>query len=72
MYRHSNLKLVDLVNHGLDLMNQGEYKKAIDVFEKAIKIDSKHFIPWSNLGLSYLELGDYDKAIEILKHAVQL
>ena len=29
MYRHSNLKFVDLINHGLDLMNMEEYKQAM-------------------------------------------
>ena len=72
MYRHSNLKFVSSINQGLKYFNTGEYQKAIDAFQRAIKIDSKVFVPWSNLGLAYLEQGDYGKAIDALKHAVEL
>lgn len=57
----------------------GEYYKAIEYYELALKFDLKAYgqdnpkvaISRNNLGVVYLKLGQYDKAIEYLELAVQ-
>ena len=57
----------------------GEYYKAIEYYELALKFDLKAYgqdnpkvaINRNNLGVVYLKLGQYDKAIEYLELAVQ-
>ncbi|MCP4370660.1 MAG: TIR domain-containing protein, partial [Deltaproteobacteria bacterium] len=61
-----------LNNLGLAWKAKGEYDKAIEYYEKALKSDLKTFgeehpnvaIYWNNLGMAWYAKGEYDKAID--------
>ena len=44
--------------------------KAIDFFEKAVKVDPNYSEAYNNLGFAYEKLGQFDKAIPFYKKAV--
>jgi len=58
---------------------KGEYDKAIEYYEKALKSDLKNFdenhptvaTSWNNMGLAWKHKGKYDKAIEYLEKALK-
>ena len=58
----------------------GEYKKAIDYFEKALKIDLKAYDEnhpkvatyYNNLGAAWKSLGEYKKAIDYYEKALKI
>ena len=68
----TNEKALKLYYKGIDKSNDGNHKKAIKYFKKAIKIDSVFAFAWDNLGLSYRKLNDYDKAIECYEKSLTL
>ncbi len=43
-------------------LGQGETKKAIEFFDKALKNDDRYFPAWNNRGVALLELEDYKQA----------
>jgi len=57
---------------------KGEYDKAIEYYEKALKSDLKNFdenhptvaTSWNNMGLAWKHKGKYDKAIEYYEKAL--
>ena len=51
---------------------KGEYQKAIDCFEKAIKQEANYPDAYYLLGMSYLGLKNYDKAREKLEYTIRL
>lgn len=64
---------------GLAWGKKGEYDKAIEYFEKALKSDMKNFgeehpnvaTRWNNLGAAWDSKGKYDKAIEYYEKAMK-
>lgn len=48
-------------NYGSMFVAQGTPKKAIELFEKAIKFNKNNKLAYYNLGLAQLEIGDYSK-----------
>lgn len=48
------------------------YKKAIEYFESALKIDDQFAFAWDNLGLCYRKIGNYDKAIEAYNKSIEI
>ena len=60
-----------LIEESMKLLNQadekyraGKLKKAIELYEKAIKVDPDNMEAYSSLALVYKRLGDQDKSIE--------
>ncbi|MCL4216965.1 MAG: tetratricopeptide repeat protein [Candidatus Hydrogenedentes bacterium] len=51
---------------GLTLAMKGELTKALQCFEKAIRLDRKYLAAYHQLGKTYARLGDYDKAVHLL------
>ena len=52
--------------------NQKEYIKAIQAYQKAIKLNPKYSDAYYNLGIMYVNEGQYDKAIEVYQKAIEL
>jgi len=53
-----------LYNKGNAFLSSGEYSKAIECYDKALKIDSSKVNALNNKGTAWDYLGEYDKAIE--------
>ncbi len=52
----------NLIQEGVVLHDSAEYKKAIEKFEQALKINPKSMLALYEISLSYLELKDYKNA----------
>ena len=59
----TNKQSLEMYFKGLDEAKQGNYKSAINYYEKALDIDAQFAFAWDNLGLSYRKLDNYDKAL---------
>jgi tetratricopeptide (TPR) repeat protein len=57
---------------GYDFSNLGEYKKAIECYNRAIELDCNNIYAWNGKGLALYFLGEYEKAIECYENALQL
>ena len=49
-----------------------EYNKAIESYEKAIKINSEYPSAYYNLGITYRKNKEYNKAIESYAKAIKI
>lgn len=67
-----NPKAVDFYNKGTEEFEQENYKKAVDYFKKALKVDDKFAFAWDNLGLCYRKLGEYDKALDAYNKSLEI
>ncbi len=65
-------KAVALTFIGIIYDDKGDYKSAIDHYQRAIKYDRKNPITYRNLALAYRHLKDYEKAGEAISRAVDL
>jgi tetratricopeptide (TPR) repeat protein len=61
-----------LLAEGRELVGQGEVQAAIDVLEKAVKLDRSHASAVSTLGQAYARAGDWERARRAFKHLVTL
>ena len=61
-----------LFNLGNTYVNNGEYDKAIEQYNKALAIDPQRVNSLSNLGNAYVKKGEYDKAIEQYNKALAI
>ena len=52
--------------------NQGDYRKAVGIWERVIELDPSNVAARRNLGMAYIELQDTDKARENLVEAAVL
>lgn len=59
-------------NLGIIFMEEGELRRAISAFKKAIGLNRNYRIGLANLGSIYLEFGDYMRAIEPLEAGYSL
>ena len=59
------------IKTGIDLYDNGDYRQAVEEFEKALKADAKHPIANYELSLTYLALRDYDNAILYADKAIK-
>jgi len=51
---------------------KGNYREAIQAFDRALEIDSKLPNIWNDRGICYRTLGDYDEALKSFLRAVEL
>jgi len=56
---------------GLLLEKQGNYKGAVDKFNRALDLDPHHAAAINHLGMCYIGLRQYDLAAETFKQAIQ-
>jgi tetratricopeptide (TPR) repeat protein len=59
-------------NTGVMAYHNGQYEKAKELFNKAIKLDSTFTEAYNNLGLTYTETDEETKATEAFKKAIEL
>jgi lipoprotein NlpI len=56
----------------MSFLGQGETRKAIDFFNKALEFDDQYFPAWNNKGVAFIELKDYRQAEECFGMVVKL
>lgn len=56
---------------GLTASKKGDIKKAIDCFERAIRLDSTYAVAYHQLGKCYMRLGQAQRAVDILVQVVR-
>lgn len=57
---------------GMSFLGQGETRKAVEFFDKALKFDDKYFPAWNNKGVALLELKDYRQAEECFGNVINI
>ena len=57
---------------GLEAFQQKDYKKAVDLFQKATATYAEYDAAYDNLGVALMDLGRADEARAAFEHAVQL
>jgi len=62
----------ELYSKGVDESKKENYKTALGLFEKAVKIDSAFAFAWDNIGICYRKLGDYDRALAAYKKSLEI
>lgn len=67
-----NIKATEYYSKGLDESKKGNFEKAVQYFEKAVKEDSEFAFAWDNLGVNYRRLNNFDKAIESYKKSLEI
>ena len=59
-------------NRGVAYLKLGKYARAIEDFDRAVKLDPEFALAYSNRGGVYIELGKYTRAIEDLDQAIRI
>ncbi len=62
----------DLNDAGLQALGNQKLQLAVELFQKAVKMDPKHKTAWNNLARAYLALGDTDKAIDAIQTQITI
>ncbi|WP_353894268.1 tetratricopeptide repeat protein [Proteinivorax hydrogeniformans] len=57
---------------GVELVEKNKFNEAIEVFEKAIALNSKFIAPRNNIALCYFYKGDVDRAIQSTEDVLNL
>lgn len=57
---------------GIAYGKAGQYAKAIDAYQQALRINSEHATAWYNLGIAYGKTGQFSKAIEAYQQALRI
>ncbi|MGZ7136472.1 MAG: tetratricopeptide repeat protein, partial [Methanobacterium sp.] len=56
----------------MSYLREGDKKRALEFFDKAIKFDNKFFPAWNNKGVILLEMKDYKQAEECFGQVISL
>jgi tetratricopeptide (TPR) repeat protein len=60
------------VNRGTAYYNKGDYNRAIQDYDQAIRLDPKYMPAYYSRGSAYFKKSDYDPAIQDLNEAIRL
>lgn len=58
-------------DEGLTAFKKGDIRRAIECFERAIRLDNSYAVAYHQLGKCYLRLGDPHRAVEILLQVIR-
>lgn len=67
-----NPEALKLYYQGIDEGKAGNFKKAIEYYKGALKIDSLFAFAWDNIGISYRKLEEYDQALYAYKKSLEI
>jgi tetratricopeptide (TPR) repeat protein len=59
-------------NSGVQFYQQRNFLKAIQAYQKVIKLDPTYIEAYNNLGIIYQELGDFDRAFEAYRKSIEI
>ncbi len=65
-------KAIKYYEEGVEYMKEGEYKKAIKNFKKAVDTDSMFAFAWDNLGVCNRKAGNLDEALAAYKQSLKI
>ncbi|MGA2676680.1 MAG: tetratricopeptide repeat protein [Methanobacterium sp.] len=51
-------------NQAMSLFKMGEFKKSLELFNRALYIDDKFIPAWNNKGVIHMELEEYSQALD--------
>jgi tetratricopeptide (TPR) repeat protein len=51
-------------NQAMKLLKKGEFKKSLELLDRALYIDSKFIPAWNNKGVVHIELEEYSQALD--------
>ncbi len=57
---------------GVDYINQEDYQRALEEFNRVISIDSNYVDAYCGIGIAYLNQKKYKEAIEVFEKAIAL
>ena len=60
----SNEEVEMFYEQAMSYLGQGESEKAIEFFNKALKIDEMYIPAWNDKGVAYMELKKYEQALD--------
>ena len=66
------MEIEKLWKSGNNYLNEGNFKKAIEFYEKILKIDPKYVKAWNNMGLAYDEINNFQRAIDCYTKAIEI
>lgn len=69
---YANEKSRGLVETGEQLLDEGQFDKALDLFIRAKNADTKDATAWNNAGLTFLLKEKYKESIPFLEKALAL
>lgn len=69
--KKKNLAL-ELYDEAVDVFQAGDNTRALDLFQKSIKLDPTYEDAYESLGVLYGRLGEFNKAIELMKKLKEL
>lgn len=61
-----------LVKLGIDYQQIGEYDRAIECYQEALKMNPSLSVCWTNMGKAYREKGERQKAIDCFRKALEI
>lgn len=68
----SNEDVEMFYKQAMSYLGQGESKKALEFFNKALKIDEMYLPAWNDKGVALLELKDYTQALDCFERVIYL
>jgi len=63
---------VSIYNRALDMSSKGEFKPALDEYNRAISVHPRFIEAYNNIGEIYSKMGNSDKAISTYLHALSI
>ena len=65
-------KIEKLFDQANDYLVEGHYEKAIETYDKVIRLDPGHTLSKNNKATAYYLLGEFDKSLEIYDEILEL
>jgi len=62
----------NLINQGLQYINQKKYKESIEINLKVITINPQNITAYNNIGIAYANMQQWDKGIEYCSKALAI
>jgi len=67
-----NKEALKFYNEGVEATQKEDYKKAISLFKKAVKVDPNFAFAYDNMGICYRKLDEFDKAIDAYEQSLKI
>ncbi|BAO54752.1 tetratricopeptide repeat protein [Nonlabens marinus] len=67
-----NEKAMEYYNQGYQVYNAGDFKKAVELYGKAVKEDEYFAFAWDMLGVSHRRLDNYKEAINAYRKSLKI